>query len=277
MAYLQTRLGRWFLEDLEKVGALVEGGTTIVLLHSLLCDGGMWRGQIAPLRELGRVVVFDGPGHGRSEVPPPFTLDDHASALLEAFADLRIERAIVVGLSWGGMLAMRLALLRPDLLRAMVLLDTSADGTRLRERLQYRAMCLVARNVGLPPALVRRKIVPLMFGPRTRAEAPELVSEFVRTLGGFAREGVARATAAVSIDRSSILDQLGRITAPTLVGYGADDTATPRAHSQRIAAGIPAAGLVPFSGAGHLSALESPSRVNAAIVPFVRRHVERHG
>jgi pimeloyl-ACP methyl ester carboxylesterase len=273
MAYLRTRLGRWFYEDLEKEGAQKDGEPTIVLLHSLLCDGSMWRGQVAPLRALGRVVVLDGPGHGKSEVPPPFTLEDHARTLVEAFAELHIPRAVIVGLSWGAMLAMRIALTHPEKLAAMVLLDTSADGTLLRERLEYRAMCALARRVGLPPFLVRKKIVPLMFAPRTREAQPDLVNEFARTLGGFPREGLILATTAVSIDRPSILERLREVNVPTLVGYGAEDVATPPDHSRRIAGRIAGSEVVPFAGAGHLSALEAPAIVNTAIVPFVREHM----
>jgi 3-oxoadipate enol-lactonase len=273
MAYLRTRLGRWFYEDLEKEGTRASGEPTIVLLHSLLCDGSMWRGQVAPLRALGRVVVFDGPGHGKSEVPPPFTLEDHARTLVEAFGELGIARAVVVGLSWGGMLAMRIALSHPEKLAAMVVLDASADGTLLRERIEYRAMCVIARKIGLPPLLMYKKVVPLMFAAQTRERAPELVDEFVRKVGGFPREGVTLATTAVSIDRPSILERLREINVPTLIGYGEEDLATPAPHSRRIAGRIAGSIMVPFAGAAHLSALEAPAVVNAAIVPFVREHM----
>jgi 3-oxoadipate enol-lactonase len=269
--YVQTRLGRWFYEESgERRG---ENDASIVLLHSLLCDGGMWRGQVGPLSELGRVVVIDSPGHGKSEVPPPFTLDDHARAMTDAFEALRIPRAVMVGLSWGGMISMRLALLRPELVAAMVLLDTSADGTLLRERIEYRLLVGLSRRIGLPPALLRSKVVPLMFSETARRRQPALVDEFVRTLSGYPREGTARATMAVSIDRPSILEEIRRIRVPTLVGYGEDDTATPGDHSRRIAARIDGAKLVTFPKAGHLSALEAPALVNAHLVPFVKEHL----
>lgn len=225
MAYLRTRLGRWFYD--EEGAPARAGDATIVLLHSLLCDGGMWRGQRGPLSALGRVVVLDGPGHGKSEDPPPFTLEENARALGDALDALSITRALLVGLSWGGMLAMRFALWRPERLAAMVLLDTSADGTTLRERLEYRALCVLARNVGLPPALVRKKIAPLMFSPHTFSRAPALVDEFTRTVSGYSRVGITRAATAVSIDRPSILESLRHIRLPTLIGCGEDDTATP--------------------------------------------------
>ena len=271
MAYVRTRLGRWFFE---------EGGTksrdtdaTIVLLHSLLCDGGMWRGQVPALEALGRVVTIDGPGHGKSDVPPPFTLDEHARARVAAVDALAIPRALIVGLSWGGMVAMRLALYRPEMLAGMVLLDTSADGTLLNERVEYGLMCRFARRFGLPPVVVRKKIGPLMFSPTTLRTRPAMVDEFVRSVGGYSREGLDLATHAVSIDRPSILESLRAIRVPTLIGYGDDDAATPGDHSRRIASRIPGAKLVSFKNAGHLSALEDPAQVNDAIVPFVREHL----
>ena len=94
MAYVGTRLGRWFYEERGK--AKPSDKTAIVLLHGLLFDGGSWKNQVGPLSELGRVVVFDGPGHGKSEVPPIFTLDEHADALADALAELEIERAVLV-------------------------------------------------------------------------------------------------------------------------------------------------------------------------------------
>src|SRR5580658_8865777 len=118
MAYVRTRLGRWFF--VEHGAARHERDACIVLLHGLLFDGGMWDACVRPLSELGRVVVLDGPGHGRSEVPPPFTLEEHARAVIDAMDELRVATAVVVGLSWGGMTGLRLALYRPDRLRGLV-------------------------------------------------------------------------------------------------------------------------------------------------------------
>ena len=87
MPYARTRLGRWFYE--ERGVARKKGDAAIVMWPSLLFDGGMWREQVEPLAALGRVIVFDPPGHGKSEVPPPFSLEDNADALLDAFGELR--------------------------------------------------------------------------------------------------------------------------------------------------------------------------------------------
>src|SRR5207245_8797689 len=145
MAYVRTRLGRWFYE--ERGQAKREGDPTIVLLHGLLFDGGMWRKQIEPLSALGRVIVIDGPGHGKSESPPRFTLEDHADALaIDAFSELKIPKAILMGVSWGGMLSMRAAIQHPMRVAAMALIDTSAGPEPLANKIRYRAFIAFARR-----------------------------------------------------------------------------------------------------------------------------------
>jgi 3-oxoadipate enol-lactonase len=265
--YVRTRLGRWFYE--ERGTARRSGDPAVVLWPSLLCDGGMFRHQIEPLSALGRVLVFDGPGHGKSEVPPPFSLEDNAAALVDAFGELRVERAIVVGLSWGGMLGMRVALTHPDRIRALALLDTSADAEKPARAVKYRLFVSVSRRIGMPPALIERQIVPLFFTAGTRRDRPEVVARFVRAANGFPREGLARAALAVVVHRTSILDRLGAVRAPTLVICGREDAATELDRSERIAQRIPGAQLVVIDDAGHLSALERPQPVNDALVPFV--------
>ncbi|MBS2013756.1 MAG: alpha/beta fold hydrolase [Deltaproteobacteria bacterium] len=267
MAYVRTRLGRLFYDERGQARA---GEPAIVLLHGLLFDGGMWDDQVAPLAALGRVVVIDGPGHGKSEPPPRFTLEEHADAMLDVFADLGIERAILVGLSWGGMLAMRVALQHPKKVAGLALLDTSADRQTLAERVRYRAFVALHRRVGLPYGLYEKQVAPLMFASGTLRSRPELAERAYQRAMGFDREGVARASLAVVVHRSSVLDRLGSIAVPTLVMCGDEDGATPPEKSRAIARAIPNARLVVLEGAGHMSTLEVPEDVNGHLVPFVK-------
>jgi 3-oxoadipate enol-lactonase len=271
MAYVRTRLGRWFF--VEHGAARHERDACIVLLHGLLFDGGMWDACVRPLAELGRVVVLDGPGHGKSEVPPPFTLEDHAEALLDVFRELRVPRAVLVGLSWGGMLAMRVAIAHPTHVAAMALLDTSADAEQFFSAFKYSLMAALTRRFGLPASMFEKEIAPLLFGGKTLQDRPELVAEAGRRINGFSREGLARAARAVSIRRKSILTKLPAVEVPTLVMCGRDDRATLPKHSEAIASRIKGARLVWIEESGHMSAIEQPEAVNATLVPFVREQL----
>jgi 3-oxoadipate enol-lactonase len=270
MSYVRTRLGRWFCE--ERGAVKRPGAPAVVLLHGLLFDGGMWNNQIEPLAALGRVVVLDGPGHGKSEVPPPFSLEDHADAMLDAFAELGIDRAVVVGLSWGGMVAMRLALQHPQRVQALALLGTSAEAEERSRLIKYRLLVSFIRRFGFPKGFADDQIVRLFFTENTYATQRELVERFVRTVNGFPRDGLARSSLAV-IKRRDILPRLGSVRTPTLVLCGREDRATEPVHSEHIARSIAGAKLVMIEGAGHVTALEQPKAVNEALVSFVAKHL----
>ena len=240
---------------------------------SLLFDGGMWRNQIEPLAALGRVVVFDPPGHGKSEVPPPFTLEDNADALLDAFGELRIDRAVIVGLSWGGMVGMRMALQHPTRVAALALFDTSAEPEDRPRAIKYRLFVSFARRLGMPPGLMDSQITPAFFCDRSLRERRDLVDRFVRAANGFPREGTARAALAVVVHRKDILPRIGDIRVPTLVVCGREDRATEPGHSERIASRIAGARLHWIDDAGHVTALEQPKAVNDVLVPFVREQL----
>jgi 3-oxoadipate enol-lactonase len=271
MAYVRTRLGRWFYE--ERGAAKKPGAPAVVMWPSLLFDGGMWRHQIEPLAALGRVVVIDPPGHGKSEVPPRFTLEDNADALLDAFGELQIDRAVIVGLSWGGMVGMRMALQHPSRVAALALFDTSAEPEDRARAIKYRVFVSFARRFGMPPALMHAQITPAFFCDRTLRERADLVERFVRAASGFPREGTARAALGVVIHRKDILPRIGDIRVPTLVACGREDRATEPVHAERIAARIAGARLEWIEDAGHVTALEQPQAVNAILVPFVREQL----
>lgn len=268
MPYVRTRLGRLFYDEHGRTKHA--GDPAMVLLHGLLFDGGSWRGQVEALSALGRVVVIDGPGHGKSEPPPKFTMEEHSDALLDAFGDLDIPRALVIGLSWGGMVGMRLALQHPAKVAGLVLLDTSAEKQTLAERVRYRAFVALHRRVGMPYSLYLNKVAPELFSPRTLRERRDLVDASYRRTMGFDREGVARAALAVVVHRTDILTKIERVRAPTLVMCGREDRATTPDKAENIARAIPRSRLVMIEGAGHMSALEEPAAVNEHLVPFAR-------
>lgn len=243
-----------------------------MLWPSFLTDGGMWDEQIAALAKIGRVLVFDGPGHGKSETPPPFSLDDNTRALVDALDGLGARRFVMGGLSWGGMIGMRVAVLAPDRVAALALLDTSAAPELMPSRIQYRAMLSTFRRVGSPTWLAERRVIPLYFSPTTLRERPELARRFWNDAIGFSREGIYKSGKAI-FQRGDFRGELARVRAPTLVMCGADDRATPPSRSREIVAAVAGAELVVIEDAGHLSALERPDRVNASLVPFIARHL----
>ncbi len=268
MPYARTRLGRFFYEERGKLPT--PEAAAVFMLHGFLFDGRQWKNQVGPVSEVTRTVVFDGPGHGKTEDPPRFTLEDHAEALLDAMNELDVKKAILVGLSWGGMISMRFALAHPERAAGLILLDTSAHAESIVNRAKYRGLLSLHRRVGVPMQLYNRAVAPLLFGPRTLRDKPDLVEESGRNGLGFSREGVARAGLAVVVKRGDISKQIPRITAPTLVMCGTDDRSTVPDESRFIVNNIPRARMGWVEDAGHMSALEEPEKVNRELVPFIR-------
>ena len=97
----------------------------IVFSNSLGTDFRIWDDVVDRLGPRFRVVHYDKRGHGLSDAPPaPYKLEDHVSDMADLMDHLNVPKAVIVGLSVGGMIAQGLAIERPDLVRALVLCDT---------------------------------------------------------------------------------------------------------------------------------------------------------
>lgn len=260
--HVSTRVGSLAVEE-------TGSGPPVLLWPSLFTNRTMWRHQRAALEERYRLLLVDPPGHGDSGPPrDDYTLDDCATAAVEVLDAFEIRRATWVGLSWGGMTAMRAAIARPKRVRALALFDTSADREPTKQRLADMVMAAVYRRLGLAGFLARA-IRPLMIGETSERLRPELMDEDVTAhVRGLEREGVLAAVKAI-IHRDSIVPELPRIACPTLVAVGEEDRATPPRFARAIAEGIPGARLHVIPGAGHLSALEAPDEVNRLLGPFL--------
>ena len=247
------------------------GPETILFAHGLLWSGDMFAHQVAALESEYRCLTFDFRGQGRSGVTASGydmdTLAADAAALIES---LGVGPCHVAGLSMGGFIAMRLGARRPELVRSLILLATSAEAEPAGNIPRYRLLNFVARWFGL--GLVAGQVMPIMFG-RKFLEDPARRDERARhrtSLSGNDRIGISRAVRGV-IDRRPILPELGRITAPTLIIVGEQDVATVPARSEQIRDAIRGSRLVVIPGAGHSSTMEEPLAVTAAIRNFLAR------
>ncbi|HZU98675.1 MAG TPA: alpha/beta fold hydrolase [Planctomycetota bacterium] len=264
MANVSTCAGRLYVDD-------HGSGPAIVLWPSLLSDGTLYRYQRDELARDHRVLTIDPPGHGRSEAAGhPFTLEDCARAQLEVLDAFGIDDAVLIGVSWGGMTAMRAALLAPRRVKALGLLDTSADPESPWAKPRFRVLLEIFKRWGPVGPLVPA-IRDIMFARETIRSKPDLVDEVLSRLETFDRAGVCEAVEAVVFSRRSILDDLPRITVPALVAVGSEDKATPPFRSERIAKTLPNARLEKIPGAGHLSTLEAPFTVNRLLRELLER------
>ena len=245
------------------------GSETLVFAHGLLWSCRMYDKQVAALKERYRCVAFDFRGQGQSEVTRDGydmeTLYEDTAALIEA---LHCAPCHFVGLSMGGFIGLRLAARRPELIRSLILLETSADPEPGENVPKYRQMSVVVRWLG--PSVVVDRAMPIMFGKKFLNDPAraELRREWRRRMSSNHRVGVSRATMGV-ITRKGVRDEIGQIRVPTLIIVGDQDVAVPLPNSQRLHEGIAGSRLVIIPGAGHTSTVEEPAAVNAAISEFL--------
>jgi 3-oxoadipate enol-lactonase len=243
-------------------------GETIAFSHGLLWGTELFAPQIAALRGRYRCVAWDHRGQGRSaadwrhDIGMELVWQD-AVALLEKLATGPVH---FVGLSMGGFVGMRMAARRPDLVRSLILAETSADPEPLENVPRYRMLTAVSRLLG--PKVVGSRVAPILLGKTILAD-PARADDRRRFIEIMTRRrDIWRAVNGV-IDRAPIHAELPRVTAPTLVIVGDEDVATVPAKAERVHAAIAGSRLVRIPRAGHSSTVEEPAAVTAAIEAFL--------
>lgn len=245
------------------------GEETIVFSHGLLFSGAMFEAQVDHFKDRYRCVTYDHRGQGGSEVTDGGydmdTLTGDAIALIE---ELGVGPCHFAGLSMGGFVGLRIAIRRPDLLKSLILIESTADPEPEENIPKYRKLNRVARWFGL--GMVIKKVMPIMFSRSflnaySREDEQKLWRDRIVAND---RVGITRAVAGV-IDRQGVYEQLGKIGTPTLIIVGEEDVATVPEKSERMRAAIRGAKLVRIPRAGHSSTIEEPLAVNAAIEDFL--------
>jgi pimeloyl-ACP methyl ester carboxylesterase len=243
-------------------------GETLVFSHGLLWGTELFAPQVTAFRDRYRCIAWDHRGQGRSGSDHRNTIDmelvwQDATRLIETVVGGPVHFA---GLSMGGFTAMRMAARRPDLVRSLILLETSSDPEPTENIGRYRMLATVTKLLG--PKIIKKQVAPIMLGQtilhdtKRRSELAGFVDLIAR------RRDIWRAVNGV-IDRAGIHSELSRITAPTLVVVGEEDVATPKLKAERIAGAIAGAKLVTIPRAGHSSTVEEPALVIQALREFL--------
>lgn len=237
-------------------------GPPVILAHGFLMDREMFAPQVEALRGIHRVVTWDERGFGDTEYDgEPFTYWDSAEDCLGLLDHLGIERAVVGGMSQGGFLSLRAALLAPERIRGLVLLNTQA-GTEDPEVVPLYGGMIDEWAADGPSDELAAVVAGIILGEPTISAA--------YTAKWQARPGATiRQPGATLLGRDSVEDRLGEITAPALVVHSTADAAISLDKAERLAAGLPNAELVVVDGGTHASNLTHPTEVNEAIVRFL--------
>ena len=250
-------------------------GPPIVLGHSFLCSGEMWGPQLEPLAEHYQVLNLDLRGHGKSgPVIRPFGMYDLVEDVLAVLDREGVGRAVWAGLSIGGMVALRAALVAEERVSGLILLDTHAGRETAFNKLRSLLMGSAVKAFG--PRPLSPEIIRLFFSSDTRKTKQPLIDEWKERFASVHVPSMLRALRALR-RRDSVLDRLGEIKVPALVIVGEHDRLLPPSYSNEIAARLTDASLVVVEKAGHLSTLEQPESVTSAMVSFLQKQRGRDG
>jgi pimeloyl-ACP methyl ester carboxylesterase len=244
-------------------------GPPLVLLHGYVGDGRtLWRRQIEALSDEFTVVAWDAPGAGRSSDPPEgFGTAGYADCLARFVAALRLERPHVVGLSFGGILALALCRRHPTVAKTLVLASAyagwrgSLPGDVAADRLT-QALALSH----LSPDQFVDTLLPTMFAPST---PPQVVEEYGATMREFHPVGFRAMSRASAED---LRDVLPHVNVPALLLYGDEDVRAPRDVAEDLHAAIAYSRLVFLPGAGHVCNIDAPEEFNRELRSFLHRH-----
>ena len=239
-------------------------GPAVIFSHGLLMDHEMFAPQVKALRGGYRCITWDERGHGRTatDTLDPFTYYDSANDLAGLLAHLEVKRAVLAGMSQGGFLSLRCALTHPEIVRALILIDSQAGLEDPAAMANQAEMSRDWVENGLSNPL---------------ADAIEQIILGV----GWSGAGVWRAKWAMLkpvnliqclqtlVNRDDITHAIAKINVPTLVIHGDADAAIPMERAQVLVERMPDAELVVIEGAGHAANLTHPTPVNVAIKRFL--------
>jgi pimeloyl-ACP methyl ester carboxylesterase len=239
-------------------------GPAVVFSHGLLMDHTMFAPQVEALRGRFRCIAWDERGHGATagETLAPFTYYDSADDLAGLLAHLDIPRAVLAGMSQGGFLSMRCALTHPQVVRALILIDTQAGPEDPARLPGYNELARRWMEGGLSDDIADVVEATILgkgwpgaahWRAKWKAVTPPNLAACMQALGG----------------RDDITARLPQIKVPALVIHGDADAAIELSLARALADGLADAKLVVVQGAGHAANLTHPAPVNAAIERFL--------
>jgi len=221
----------------------------LVLLPGLLCDTALWRHQIENLADIAAPVVADLTQYN--------TIEAMADSVLAAAP----ERFALAGLSMGGYVAQQIMRVAPERVERLALLDSSARADTPEQTERRRGLIQLARTgkfKGVSPRLLPHFLHP------DRLNDAALTSAVMQMAERVGRAAFLRQEEAI-MGRIDGREDLRRIACPTLLLCGAQDALTPPKVHHEMAERIPHARLVVIDNCGHLSTMERPEEVTAAM------------
>ncbi|WP_040205231.1 alpha/beta fold hydrolase [Neobacillus jeddahensis] len=240
-------------------------GTPLLHIHGLAASVTMFKNEIAHFKENFRVLAVDLRGHGKSDKPLEYRLEDHVQDVMNLLKYLKIERVSILGSSMGSYVAQGIATQRPELVDKLILVVAKAHGeisssqemvARFAEELrglteEEQQQFLFTRSFHNIPALLKAMEDA---GPDEIQLTPAQLAAANKALEGF-----------------DFRPKLGEVTADTLIISGRYDGLNPPERGMEIAALIPQASFIEFTNSGHAPQVEEPELFLKSVTDFLQK------
>jgi 3-oxoadipate enol-lactonase len=243
------------------------GDPVIIFIHGFPFNKSMWNKQSEALKENYRVIAYDVRGHGNSDAGiKDFSIDLFAADLLSLMDKLKIDKAMLCGLSMGGYIALNAIENYPDRFDAVILSDTTctADTPEAKEK-RIKTIESIKRN-GVEK--FAEESVKNLFAPESFSTKKLEIAAVREMIVNTTEESLCN-TLRAFYERKETCSKLHDIKVPVLIMVGIEDKITPPAAAQFMNEKIKESLLSIVEHAGHLSNIENPSEFNNQLEEFV--------
>ena len=242
-------------------------GPALLLLHGVGSGSGSWAAQLGSLSTQLRVIAWDAPGYGESDLLPGSapSAADYAEAALGLADALALEQFVLLGHSLGAIMAAALCVRHPDrVLRLILSAPATGYGKAPAEEREARIGPRLTEMALLGPAGLAETRARNLLAPNATQSA---IAHVRAVMAQLRPDGYAQACSLLG--SADIIEDARKIEVPTLVLCGNADAVTPTDGCRRIAAAIPGARFQTLPGVGHAAYIENPPQYDIALLHFL--------
>jgi len=248
-------------------------GPLVLFMHGIGGNRTNWHDQLPVFGEKFHAASWDARGYGASDdYDGALNFGDFGGDIIRVLDHFNSERAHLVGLSMGGLIAFDFHASHPDRVATLTICDSMPGMTGLsaearREFIRIRQEPLLN---GKEPRDIAPMVAKTLVG---KSAQPGSFERLVASMSALHKDSYLKTIVATTNYARKL--ELENIRVPTHIVVGEEDTLTPPALSRAMAARIPDARLTVIKGAGHLSNIEQPEAFNEAVLAFLLEHRER--
>jgi 3-oxoadipate enol-lactonase len=247
-------------------------GHPVVLLHGFPLDSRMWQPQIEALSKSCRVIAPNLRGFGGSGLNPGdethgVSMADYAADVAKLLDAISVTEPIILcGFSMGGYIMWQFLRQFPERVKAFVPCDTRAIADTPEAKAGRLKSADEVMKSGVESVVTA--MLPKLIAESTRENQPQVVEELTAIMRSCPPEAVSAALRGMA-ERPDVSAELGSFAQPALVIVGADDAISSSKEMKGIADNLPNAKFVEIPNSGHMTTLENPGAVNAALSEFI--------